>query len=175
MIWQFVVKGVCSQLLVPNNSTAEVIVSFSVLVRRARGALVTCLHAPAATPSLPWETTSPEFGSVTYTLFLAMEEEHQFHIEKVSPIWLVTALVVVPFGLYQLLNFLSPLIHRLTAMKISEVRSITRLSELLLRLNLDLCVPDQIAASGQGHTGRCYQPWLQARSYKSHTHNMYPY
>jgi hypothetical protein len=50
-----------------------------------------------------------------------MEEGHQFHIEKVSPIWLVTALCVVPFGLYQLLNFLNPLVHRLTAMKISEV------------------------------------------------------
>jgi hypothetical protein len=50
-----------------------------------------------------------------------MEEEHEFNIEKVSPIWLITALCVVPFGLYQLLNFLSPLIHRLTAMKISAV------------------------------------------------------
>lgn len=51
----------------------------------------------------------------------AFEEEHTFHIEAVSPIWLVTALCVVPFGIYFLLNFLSPLIHRLTAMKISEV------------------------------------------------------
>lgn len=51
----------------------------------------------------------------------AFEEEHTFQIENVSPIWLVTALCVVPFGLYYLLNFLSPLIHRLTAMKISEV------------------------------------------------------
>ena len=50
-----------------------------------------------------------------------MEEEYKFNIEKVSPIWLITALCVVPFGLYQLLNFLSPLIHRLTAMKISAV------------------------------------------------------
>lgn len=51
----------------------------------------------------------------------AFEEEHTFHIEAVSPIWLVTALCVVPFGIYFLLNFLSPLIHRLTAMKISEI------------------------------------------------------
>lgn len=51
----------------------------------------------------------------------AFEEEHTFQIENVSPIWLVTALCVVPFGLYYLLNFLSPLIHRLTAMKISEI------------------------------------------------------
>jgi hypothetical protein len=50
-----------------------------------------------------------------------MEEEHKFNIEKVSPIWLVTALCVVPFVLYQLLNVLSPLINRLTAMKISAV------------------------------------------------------
>jgi hypothetical protein len=50
-----------------------------------------------------------------------MEEEHKFNIEKVSPIWLITALCVVPFGLYQLLNVLSPLINRLTAMKISAV------------------------------------------------------
>jgi hypothetical protein len=59
-----------------------------------------------------------------------MEAEHQFHIEKVSPIWLVTALVAVPFGLYQLLDFLSPLIHRLTAMKISEVCATKNLAGL---------------------------------------------
>lgn len=50
------------------------------------------------------------------------EKERKFEIEKVSPVWLVTALCVVPFSVYFLLNFLSPLIHRLTAMKISEVR-----------------------------------------------------
>ncbi|KAF1945765.1 hypothetical protein EJ02DRAFT_395488 [Clathrospora elynae] len=50
-----------------------------------------------------------------------VEGEHTFHIEKVSPIWLVTALCVVPFSLYYLLNFLSPLIHRLTALRISEI------------------------------------------------------
>ncbi|KAH9861582.1 hypothetical protein J1614_011332 [Plenodomus biglobosus] len=51
----------------------------------------------------------------------AFEEEHTFNIERVSPIWLVTALCVVPFAIYYLLNFLSPLIHRLTAMKISAI------------------------------------------------------
>lgn len=49
------------------------------------------------------------------------EKERTFEIEKVSPIYLVTALCVVPFGIYFLLNFLSPLIHRITAMKIAEV------------------------------------------------------
>ncbi|KAF1848515.1 uncharacterized protein K460DRAFT_353486 [Cucurbitaria berberidis CBS 394.84] len=52
---------------------------------------------------------------------LDFEEEHTFQIEKVSPIWLITALCVVPFGVYYLLNFLSPLVHRLTAMTISEI------------------------------------------------------
>ncbi|KAI8938783.1 hypothetical protein NX059_004646 [Plenodomus lindquistii] len=51
----------------------------------------------------------------------AFEKEHNFNIERVSPAWLVTALLVVPFGIYYLLNFLSPLIHRLTAMKISAI------------------------------------------------------
>ncbi|OAL52075.1 hypothetical protein IQ07DRAFT_564781 [Pyrenochaeta sp. DS3sAY3a] len=49
------------------------------------------------------------------------EKERKFEIEKVSPIWLLTALCVVPFSVYFLLNFLSPLIHRLTAMKVSEI------------------------------------------------------
>jgi hypothetical protein len=48
------------------------------------------------------------------------DKERKFEIEKVSPIYLITALCVVPFGVYFLLNFLSPLIHRITAMKISE-------------------------------------------------------
>lgn len=52
----------------------------------------------------------------------AWEKERTFEIEKVSPVYLVTALCVVPFGIYFLLNFLSPLIHRITAMKISEAR-----------------------------------------------------
>lgn len=51
----------------------------------------------------------------------AWEKERKFEIEKVSPIYLLTALCVVPFGVYFLLNFLSPLIHRITAMTISEV------------------------------------------------------
>lgn len=51
----------------------------------------------------------------------AWDKERKFEIEKVSPFYLLGALFVVPFGLYFLLNFLSPLIHRITAMKISEV------------------------------------------------------
>ncbi|KAI4705064.1 hypothetical protein J4E89_009358 [Alternaria sp. Ai002NY15] len=50
-----------------------------------------------------------------------MEEEYAFNMEKVSPIWIITALCVVPFGMYQLLNLLSPLMQRLTAMKISAI------------------------------------------------------
>ncbi|KAI4674563.1 uncharacterized protein J4E88_008299 [Alternaria novae-zelandiae] len=42
-------------------------------------------------------------------------------MEKVSPMWIITALCVVPFGMYQLLNLLSPLMQRLTAMKISAI------------------------------------------------------
>jgi hypothetical protein len=49
------------------------------------------------------------------------DKERTFEIERVSPVYLVTALFVVPFALYYLLNFLSPLIHRITAMKISDV------------------------------------------------------
>lgn len=51
----------------------------------------------------------------------AWDKERKFEIEKVSPVYLLTALFVVPFGIYFLLNFLSPLIHRITAMTISEV------------------------------------------------------
>lgn len=51
----------------------------------------------------------------------AWEKERTFEIEKVSPVYLLGALLVVPFGIYFLLNFLSPLIHRITAMTISEV------------------------------------------------------
>ncbi|KAF2027878.1 hypothetical protein EK21DRAFT_102211 [Setomelanomma holmii] len=51
----------------------------------------------------------------------AWDKERKFEIEKVSPIWLITALCVVPFAVYFLLNFLNPLIHRLTAMTISEI------------------------------------------------------
>lgn len=51
----------------------------------------------------------------------SMEENYAFNMEKVSPIWIITALCVVPFGMYQLLNLLSPLMQRLTAMKISAV------------------------------------------------------
>jgi hypothetical protein len=49
------------------------------------------------------------------------DKERKFEIEKVHPMYLITALCVVPFGVYFLLNFLSPLIHRITAMTISEV------------------------------------------------------
>jgi hypothetical protein len=48
------------------------------------------------------------------------DKERKFEIEKVSTVYLLTALCVVPFGVYFLLNFLSPLIHRITSMKISE-------------------------------------------------------
>ncbi|EDU41513.1 MOSC domain containing protein [Pyrenophora tritici-repentis Pt-1C-BFP] len=50
-----------------------------------------------------------------------MEEESGFDIDKVSPIWIVTALCIVPLGLYYMLNLLSPLMHRFTDMKISEI------------------------------------------------------
>jgi hypothetical protein len=49
------------------------------------------------------------------------DEERTFEIEKVSPVYLVGALFVVPFAIYYLLNLLSPLIHRITSMRISEV------------------------------------------------------
>jgi hypothetical protein len=49
------------------------------------------------------------------------DKERTFEIEKVSSVYLITALCVVPFGVYFLLNFLSPLVHRITAMKVSEV------------------------------------------------------
>lgn len=71
------------------------------------------------------QPSSPSLQNTAAIIILAMgafEEEHAFNIERVSPIWLVTALCVVPFGIYYLLNFLSPLVHRLTAMRISAVR-----------------------------------------------------
>jgi hypothetical protein len=46
-----------------------------------------------------------------------------FEIDKVDSKWLITALLVVPFAIYFLLNILSPLLNRITAMSISEVRS----------------------------------------------------
>jgi hypothetical protein len=49
------------------------------------------------------------------------DKERKFEIENVSPVYLITALCVVPFGVYFLLNFLSPLVHRITAMKVSAV------------------------------------------------------
>lgn len=52
----------------------------------------------------------------------AWEQERKFEIETVPVSYLITALCVVPFAIYYLLNFLSPLIHKLTAMRISEVR-----------------------------------------------------
>jgi hypothetical protein len=44
-------------------------------------------------------------------------------LDSIHPIWLITGIVVFPFMVYQLLGFLSPLIHNLTAMRISEVFS----------------------------------------------------
>lgn len=49
------------------------------------------------------------------------EKERKFEIDKVSPVYLLIALIAVPFGVYFLLSFLSPLVHRITAMKISEI------------------------------------------------------
>lgn len=49
------------------------------------------------------------------------EKERTFEIDKVSPVYLLIALIVVPFGVYFLLSFLSPLVHRITAMRISEI------------------------------------------------------
>jgi hypothetical protein len=46
-----------------------------------------------------------------------------FEIDKVDAKWLITALLVVPFAIYFLLNLLSPLVNKITAMSISEVRS----------------------------------------------------
>jgi uncharacterized protein YcbX len=42
-------------------------------------------------------------------------------LDSIHPIWLITGIVVFPFMVYQLLGFLSPLIHNLTAMRISEI------------------------------------------------------
>ncbi|XPS74562.1 hypothetical protein M3J09_006673 [Ascochyta lentis] len=42
-------------------------------------------------------------------------------LDHIPTAWLLTGLVVFPFIIYQLLGFLSPLIHNLTAMRISEI------------------------------------------------------
>lgn len=60
------------------------------------------------------------------------EEEHTFNIKRVSTVWLLTALCVVPLAVYFLLSVLSPIIHRLTAMMISEVSSESSSGVLLL-------------------------------------------
>jgi len=73
--------------------------------------------------------TTPHYDSI---IMSALEEEHTFHIEKVSPLWLITALCVVPFGIYYLLNLLSPVMHRLTALRISEVRYMRLLQTMML-------------------------------------------
>jgi hypothetical protein len=44
-------------------------------------------------------------------------------LDSIHPIWLITGVVIFPFMVYQLLGFLSPLIHNLTAMRISQVFS----------------------------------------------------
>ncbi|CAE6998105.1 hypothetical protein PTTW11_00654 [Pyrenophora teres f. teres] len=56
-----------------------------------------------------------------------MEDESGFDIDKVSPIWIVTALCIVPLGLYYMLNLLSPLMHLFTDMRISEVTFLIRI------------------------------------------------
>jgi hypothetical protein len=42
-------------------------------------------------------------------------------LDHIPTAWLLTGLVVFPFLTWKLLGFLSPLIHNLTAMRISEV------------------------------------------------------
>lgn len=42
-------------------------------------------------------------------------------LDRIPTVWLLTGLVVFPYLVYQLLGFLSPLIHNLTAMRISDV------------------------------------------------------
>ena len=42
-------------------------------------------------------------------------------LDRIPTVWLLTGLVDFPYLVYQLLGFLSPLIHNLTAMRISEV------------------------------------------------------
>ena len=59
-------------------------------------------------------------------------KERKFEIEKINPIWMITTLCVVPLGIYFLLSFLSPLIHRLTAMKISEVGHASEIKHFML-------------------------------------------
>jgi hypothetical protein len=74
------------------------------------------------------------------------DKERMFEIEKVSTIYLVTALCVVPFAIYFLLNFLSPLIHRITAMKISEVCCVELEMSRLANCQKDLCLSHQVSA-----------------------------
>lgn len=42
-------------------------------------------------------------------------------LDHIPTVWLLTGLVVFPYLVYRLLGFLSPLIHNLTAMRISEI------------------------------------------------------
>jgi hypothetical protein len=49
------------------------------------------------------------------------EKNRDFEMDKLGVIYLITALLGVPFALYFFLNFLSPLVYRITAMRISEV------------------------------------------------------
>jgi hypothetical protein len=44
-------------------------------------------------------------------------------LDHIPTVWLLTGLVVFPFLIYQLLGFLSSVIYKLQAMRISEVRS----------------------------------------------------
>ena len=43
-------------------------------------------------------------------------------LDHIPTVWLLTGLVVFPFMIYQLLGFLSSVIYKLQAMRISEVR-----------------------------------------------------
>jgi hypothetical protein len=95
------------------------------------------------------------------------DKERKFEIEKVSPVYLITALCVVPFGVYFLLNFLSPLVHRITAMKVAAVCAYIGLNDPLLT-HEDLRLPYQIITSSQSQRGSGHTIWLQARSYEIH-------
>lgn len=79
------------------------------------------VHLQTSNVNFP-KTFTLAFARITISV-PAMEDDHEFNIEKVSAIWIVTGLCIVPLGLYFMLNLLSPLMHRFTAMKISEVFS----------------------------------------------------
>lgn len=92
------------------------------------------------------------------------DKERRFEIEKVPPVYLITALCVVPFAVYYLLNFLSPLIHRITAMRISEVSEVVGI-DMDTDFGQDLCLPDQISPRRESARSVRHAPRLQTRPY----------